>query len=223
MPKVNEEHFEKKKLEILEAAKRVCAKKPIYNVAMRDIVIEAGLSQGGVYKYFSNIDEVFVALLNENTLSMTMMKEIDEIVSANADSLIVLENFLKYIGAYINETVSGNGKILVELMSLYSNEPERFEKIKDHLNEVSALIYIKGKLAEFLQRNCDNGNFKPIIPLSEITLYIVTVLNGIISEKIAASKHKTVEMAGVDETEILLRALYLSLSHLLGIKRNSSC
>ncbi len=34
--------------------------KPVHDVAMRDIVLESGMSQGGVYKYFSNLDEVFV-------------------------------------------------------------------------------------------------------------------------------------------------------------------
>ena len=57
MPKVNQEYFENKRKIILEAAMRVFQRKPAYSVTMKDIVKESGLSQGGVYKYYSNIDK----------------------------------------------------------------------------------------------------------------------------------------------------------------------
>ena len=65
MPKVDKSYFEKKKNKILEAAFSVCMKKPVYSVTMSDIISETGLSQGGVYKYFSNIDDIFIALTNK--------------------------------------------------------------------------------------------------------------------------------------------------------------
>ena len=64
MPKVNQEYFENKRKIILEAAMKVFLKKPAYSVTMKDIIKEAELSQGGVYKYYSNIDDIVISLLN---------------------------------------------------------------------------------------------------------------------------------------------------------------
>ena len=54
MPKVKDEYLENKRNQILDAAFAVCKRKPVYDVAMTDIVTETGMSQGGVYKYFNN-------------------------------------------------------------------------------------------------------------------------------------------------------------------------
>ena len=42
MPKVSDEYFENKKNEIVDAAFRVCSKKPITSVVMKDIIDETG-------------------------------------------------------------------------------------------------------------------------------------------------------------------------------------
>ena len=44
MPKVSNEYFEQKRKEIVDAAYRVCMKKSITSVEMKDIIAETGLS-----------------------------------------------------------------------------------------------------------------------------------------------------------------------------------
>ena len=78
MPKVNEEYFENKRKIILEAAMRVFQRKPAYSVTMKDIVKESKLSQGGVYKYYSNIDQIVVALLNTSSIEVNPKDLLDE-------------------------------------------------------------------------------------------------------------------------------------------------
>lgn len=46
MPKVKDEYLENKRNQILDAAFAVCKRKPVYDVAMTDIVTETGMSQG---------------------------------------------------------------------------------------------------------------------------------------------------------------------------------
>ena len=64
MPKVSEDYFKKKRDEILDAAYQVVMEKPIYSVSLRDIIQKSGLSQGGIYRYYSGLDDILIALIN---------------------------------------------------------------------------------------------------------------------------------------------------------------
>ena len=82
MPKVNEEYFEEKRNQILDAAFAVCNRKPAYDVTMSDIVAETGLSQGGVYKYFGNIDSVLAALIDRANTQGNYFGVIDKVMNS---------------------------------------------------------------------------------------------------------------------------------------------
>ena len=95
MPKVKDEYLENKRNQILDAAFAVCKRKPVYDVAMTDIVTETGMSQGGVYKYFNNIDLVLAALIDRANLQGNYIEQIDEIMeSGNASDVILHDLFL---------------------------------------------------------------------------------------------------------------------------------
>ena len=63
MPRVKEEYFENKRREIVDAAYRVCSRKPITSIDMKDIIDEAGFSHGVIYKYYKDLDEVLLDLV----------------------------------------------------------------------------------------------------------------------------------------------------------------
>ena len=49
MPKVSNEYLEQKRKEITDAAYRVCIRKPITSIDMKDVINETGFSHGVVY------------------------------------------------------------------------------------------------------------------------------------------------------------------------------
>ena len=57
MPKVSDEYFEKKKQLIVDAAYKVCLRKPVEMVTMMDVIEETGLSQGGIYRFYKEAEE----------------------------------------------------------------------------------------------------------------------------------------------------------------------
>ena len=63
MPKVSDEYIANKRKEIVDAAFRVCTKKPINSVEMKDIIEEAGFSHGVIYRYYKDLDEVLTDLV----------------------------------------------------------------------------------------------------------------------------------------------------------------
>ncbi|MFE8699792.1 TetR/AcrR family transcriptional regulator [Cytobacillus sp. FJAT-54145] len=188
MPKVKPDHAERRKAEIVEAAKRVCSKKPVYEVAMRDIVIESGMSQGGVYKYFANIDEVFVAVLNQETLTLSIKAGVDAIFQSQSEPVEKLDQFLRIIGQHIVASLKADGSIYYELVSLYSKDPARFETVKDQLNEVSNLQYLQKSFAAFLVEQIETGTFKTTMHKEEVLTLIEVYMTGLIHHPDLTSK-----------------------------------
>lgn len=62
MPKVNEAHLEKRRMQILEAAFYCFARNGFHGSTMRDICRRSGLSPGAVYSYFRGKEEIIEAL-----------------------------------------------------------------------------------------------------------------------------------------------------------------
>lgn len=217
MPKVSEGHIEKKRQQILEAAKRVCESKPLYSVTMKDIVTESGMSQGGVYKYFPNIDAVFVSILNEATLSHRIEADVEAILNSGVPSFQRITELIHYLGQYIADTVNSNREIFFEIMTLYANEPTRFMEIKDQLVEVSVLDYLQRRLSGFILQGVADKTFVPAVPLEDLFGFVMVSLNGITQAMISANRLAAGgRPAPTHNLDGLVRALAVSVLMLLG-------
>ncbi|MGP1906715.1 TetR/AcrR family transcriptional regulator [Metabacillus sp. JX24] len=212
MPKVSENHAQLKRKEILEAARRVCMQKPIFDVSMRDIVIETGMSQGGVYKYFSNIDEVFGALLNEENINGEVKEEVNDIFAGKDEPLQKLEKILVYIGDYMQKSLLDRGPVYYSIMALYSRDPERYEKVQSIVKDVSNLQYLHEKFCSFLEEQIKHGTFVPAIPKEDIIMLIETYMSGILNQVSIGNKPKQ-ELS--NEIQKKLWILFVTLNRLL--------
>ncbi|WP_454100530.1 TetR/AcrR family transcriptional regulator [Metabacillus sp. SLBN-84] len=212
MPKVSENHAQLKRKGILEAARRVCMQKPIFDVSMRDIVIETGMSQGGVYKYFSNIDEVFGALLNEENINGEVKEEVNEIFGGKEEPLQKLEKILIYIGDYMQKSLLDRGPVYYSIMALYSRDPERYGKVQSIVKDVSNLQYLHEKFCSFLEEQINHETFVPAVPKEDIIMLIETYMSGILNQVSIGNKPKQ-ELSS--EIQKKLRILFVTLKRVL--------
>jgi TetR/AcrR family transcriptional regulator, transcriptional repressor of aconitase len=65
MPKVSEAHLEARRRQIIEAAIKSFSREGFHRATMQDIVREAGLSPGAIYRYFSSKEEIIEAIADE--------------------------------------------------------------------------------------------------------------------------------------------------------------
>jgi AcrR family transcriptional regulator len=65
MPRVSEAHRERRRQQILEAARRCFIRKGFHQSSMADVFAEADLSAGAVYRYFRSKDEIIAAIAEE--------------------------------------------------------------------------------------------------------------------------------------------------------------
>ncbi|MFB7878451.1 TetR/AcrR family transcriptional regulator [Nocardia sp. NPDC056064] len=67
MPRVSEEHLERRRQQILDAAQVCFTRKGFHETSMQDVFTESGLSAGAVYRYFTSKNEIIRALVS-NTM-----------------------------------------------------------------------------------------------------------------------------------------------------------
>jgi len=65
MPRISDAHRERRREQILEAARRCFIRKGFHQSSMADVFAEAGLSAGAVYRYFRSKDEIITAIAGE--------------------------------------------------------------------------------------------------------------------------------------------------------------
>ncbi|MBF6263402.1 TetR/AcrR family transcriptional regulator [Nocardia farcinica] len=70
MPRVSEEHLERRRQQILDAAQRCFARKGFFETSMQDVFAESGLSAGAVYRYFKSKNDLVAALAGQTSVQL---------------------------------------------------------------------------------------------------------------------------------------------------------
>jgi len=219
MPKVKNEYLENKRNQILDAAFAVCKRKPAYDITMTDIVSETGMSQGGVYKYFNNIDLVLAALIDRANLQGNYIEQIDEIMKSGNSPDTILHNLFLVSEQYFSEMLISYNKMLFELSTFFVYNPERRERINKNVTTSSTFDYLIQCASEIIITGAESGYFMPIMPIEDVMAFIIASFDGIIRDVTLSKCYlgKSVSESGIDFNEIsLIRCLYISTMSLLG-------
>ncbi|MER7748900.1 TetR/AcrR family transcriptional regulator [Streptomyces bacillaris] len=65
MARVSQEHLDARRRQILEGAARCFARQGFHGTSMQDVLKEAGLSAGAVYRYFPGKEDIIAAITEE--------------------------------------------------------------------------------------------------------------------------------------------------------------
>ncbi|GLY72421.1 TetR/AcrR family transcriptional regulator [Actinoallomurus iriomotensis] len=75
MPRVSDEHLERRRQQILDAARHCFIRKGFHLTSMQDVFAESGLSAGAVYRYFKSKNEIIHAIATERQGSAVQLLE----------------------------------------------------------------------------------------------------------------------------------------------------
>lgn len=219
MPKVKEEYYEEKRNQILEAVFTICNRKPAYDVTMSDIVSETGLSQGGVYKYFNNIDLVLAALIDKANVQGNHIEQIDKIMKSAKLPDEMLKDLFSVSEQYFSDMLISYNKILFELSTFFSYSPERCKRINKNVSTSSTFGYLVKCATEVITNGTKKGDFIPVIPIKDVVAFIEASFDGIIRDvtivKCYYKKDALNTEVEFDEKK-LIKCLYISTMTLLG-------
>jgi AcrR family transcriptional regulator len=65
MPRVSQEHLDARRRQIIAAARRCFVRNGFHATSMQDVLAEAGLSAGAVYRYFPGKDDIIAAIADD--------------------------------------------------------------------------------------------------------------------------------------------------------------
>ena len=131
MPKVTEEYKQQKRKMIIRSALEVLERKSLYELNMLDVVKQAKLSKGGIYLYFSDIDELLIEVIN------TIFEEQEDVTFSEKyleeDIETGLVKIFRQLGDYIEACPPIVSKLRYELSVYITNDPKKMEKLLPEL------------------------------------------------------------------------------------------
>ncbi|HET7579841.1 MAG TPA: TetR family transcriptional regulator [Bacillales bacterium] len=200
MPKVTQEHIEKRRAEILDAAERVFKRKGFEPTTMQDVVEESGMSRGGVYQYFSSTEDMVQAI--HERIIKTLPDYIEEWLADNETVWGAIEAYLSdYETPEGQEMETGFGIIMFEYsVTAWRNEKHRQFMLKNALEAQKHLV-------SMLQTGVDRGEFHPLQPLDVIVSFIVNVTDGLILHSAIANQDNFYLNEQVKALKIYLRTV----------------
>ena len=215
MPRVNEEYYDKKRREIIDAAYRVCARKPITSIDMKDIIVETGFSHGVVYRYYKDLDEVFKDLIITINSENKIDSRLDEIL-AKAN----IKNWKKTIyeicgmlAEYMREVGIDMLKVAIYGDMLAMTDPYRAMSISSRLgkDEQSPLLYAVEAMTRFLRKVILYNKLNPAVSVDEIIQFFILHYYGIQSGYVLSECYKSEHIEGKYKLDDMYRNLATSI------------
>lgn len=222
MPKVSEEYYEKKRREIIDAAYRVCARKPVTSIDMKDIIAETGFSHGVIYRYYKDLDEVFKDLVITINSENKIDDRLNEILT-KADIKEWEKTIYEICGmlaVYMKEVGIDLLKVSIYGDMLAMSDPERAMKISSRLgkDEQSPLLYATFVMTEYLTKVIKQNKLKPVVSVDEIIQFFIINYHGIQSGYVLTECFKVEHVEGKYKPEDMFRNLATSVVLMMGGK-----
>ncbi|MBE7070140.1 MAG: TetR/AcrR family transcriptional regulator [Ruminococcaceae bacterium] len=222
MPKVSEEYYEKKRKEIIDAAYRVCVRKPITSVEMKDIIAETGYSHGVIYRYYKDLDEVLKDLVITINANNKIDDRLDEIITKAEPEK--WEKTIKAICRMLADYMKEVGTDLLKV-SIYSDmmamaDPERAMSIAQRLgkDEQSPLLYATEATGRFLTEIIKKNKLKPVSSVDEILQFMIVTYHGVQTGYVLTECFKVPHVEGKYKPEDMFDQLARSVILMLGGK-----
>ena len=180
MPKVSEEYFENKKNFIIDSTYNVCLRKPVGMVTMMDVIEETGLSQGGIYRFYKNLDEILSDMITRMRVDYNFIDTLEAVIKNTELSFEEITYAICDILAEVMEKhLMDIQKINFDLTVLAINEPDRAAAIIEGTKGRGNFEYLAGVVMPMLVEACGKNDLKPLADPVDILKYISASYVGI--------------------------------------------
>ena len=218
MPRVSEEYLAGKRKEIIDAAHRVCLRKPVSMVTMTDIINETGMAQGNIYRYYTDLDDIFSAMIIDMRESYSIIEETDRIFEnvGREPVEVIMGKIFDMLAEKMEEQLMDIQKINFDLSVMAINDPVRTAKIMGGLKSEGNLEHLVNCTCELLGKAAATGNLHPREPIEDIIRFLSSSYSGIQMNCIISACYSQSPMAGY-EPRMLFGTLKQTMLYLLGV------
>jgi AcrR family transcriptional regulator len=208
-PKISDSEKEKRKKHIIDSAVVVFTRKGYVNSTMQDIVDETGMSRGWVYLYFSNKEDIMLAILAKNDKETEA--QINNLLMSGLSVWKGLSGLIDMMDQQFNHASDDLPIVIYEYFISGWKQPERREYLEAHYKKQHEYLSL------YLQQGVANGEFRPSVDLDVIIKMITSYFEGLllhskaagsnnvrVSEQLRLFKTMLKSVLQVDETEGVL-------------------
>ena len=149
MPRVSEDHLTARREQILTAARTCFLRKGLHNTSMQDLIAEAGLSVGAVYRYFKSKDEIINAMTLQVAGGLTA--EFTEVANRNLPLIDAVSAILDAVDVQLGP--DGNFPLVVQVWGEAVRDPtigailrDRYLELRQPFRQIAAQAVTRGEL-----------------------------------------------------------------------------
>ena len=180
MPKVTQEYIDNKRRMIVECAYRVCLRKPVEMVTISDVIAETGLSQGGIYRFYKDLDEILSDMISGMRRDYNITDKLDEAISDKSASFEdITRKICSILADVMEEHLMDIQKINFDLTVLAINEPERAAKIIKGVKGKGNMEHLATVIFPYLFKGASENKLKPLHDPVELYQFISSAYVGI--------------------------------------------
>lgn len=128
---------EKREL-ILNHAKNVFIRKGFNQVTMKDIIEESNISRGGIYLYFSTIDEIFVEVVKRR--NQLKIQEIRDTIEKNDSFQRIMDDFFNEQKERLLNMDKSLFRAMMEFCCSHKNETEKDFYLEQYVNTKNMVL-----------------------------------------------------------------------------------
>ena len=170
MPRTtNEEQRKNKTRIILEQARLVFCKKGFLNATMKDIIDACGISRGGIYLYYSSVDEILLEVIKQRNKDKFSI--ISNAVQENEPFASVFSDFITLQKERLYHIKSSLFRAYCEY--IFSKPVDTVQSLRDE-----QLSHLRKSVYSILMLGVNQGVIRDEM-ISRLTDHIIVVIDGL--------------------------------------------
>jgi AcrR family transcriptional regulator len=172
MPRVSQAHLDARRRQILDAARRCFVRNGFHATSMQDVLAEANLSAGAVYRYFRGKDEIIAAIAGEAVAEVAGALD----TAFGADDPPPLDEVLgaAFLAIERVDAEQGFARLALQVWGEAVRSPALAEMIRSEVRRV------RDALARLVRVYQDRGLMAADAPAEQVAQVLVGLLPGFV-------------------------------------------
>ncbi len=169
MARMPKEHLEARRRQILDAARRCFLRNGFHATSMQDVLAEAELSAGAVYRYFKSKDDIIAATASEALAEVASAFEADDAAPPDLDDIVDL---VLGVGRPPLSGSRESAQFLVQVWAEALRSPSLRAKLQEVVQEARHVV---GGLVARHQRR---GLLSADVPAEQVADVLMALVDG---------------------------------------------
>lgn len=152
---------------ILDNAKQVFIRKGFNRVTMKDIIVECDISRGGIYLYYSTVDEIFVEVVKSH--NRAKIEEVKSSIEKSTDFYQLIDDFFSEQKEKLLNMDNSLFAAMIEFCFSHKEQSDRDFYTEQFLNNKSIILELLkfGQSSNSIRTNNVDGLANSIMYLLE--------------------------------------------------------